>query len=84
MGDWHPEDIKAEVRKRGGTLAQIARRLGVSGQSVTAAINGRTSERCERAIAEYKADPKLHWQKSEPSLEDVFIELMNRAKDNFQ
>ena len=27
---------------------------------------------------------KLNWQPSEPSLEDVFIELMNRSKDNFQ
>ena len=26
----------------------------------------------------------LHWQHSEPSLEDVFIELMSRSKDNFQ
>jgi len=26
----------------------------------------------------------LHWQHSEPSLEDVFIELMTRSKDNFQ
>ena len=25
-----------------------------------------------------------HWQHSEPSLEDVFIELMTRSKDNFQ
>jgi ABC-2 type transport system ATP-binding protein len=25
-----------------------------------------------------------HWQDSEPSLEDVFIDLMNRSKDNFQ
>jgi ABC-2 type transport system ATP-binding protein len=26
----------------------------------------------------------LHWQHGEPSLEDVFIELMTRSKDNFQ
>jgi ABC-2 type transport system ATP-binding protein len=26
----------------------------------------------------------LNWQHSEPSLEDVFIELMTRSKDNFQ
>jgi ABC-2 type transport system ATP-binding protein len=47
-------------------------------------VSGRDPEALERAIAEYKKDPKLHWQKSEPSLEDVFIELMSRAKDNFQ
>ena len=30
------------------------------------------------------SDRGWHWQHSEPSLEDVFIELMTRSKDNFQ
>ena len=30
------------------------------------------------------AYPSLHWEKSEASLEDVFIELMSRARDNYQ
>ncbi len=47
-------------------------------------VSGRDPEALERAIAPHKNDPKLHWMKSEPSLEDVFIELMTRAKDNFQ
>ena len=38
----------------------------------------------EAAIAPYRNDPDLHWTHSEPSLEDVFIDLMSRAKDNFQ
>ncbi|MEX0751820.1 MAG: ABC transporter ATP-binding protein [Xanthobacteraceae bacterium] len=38
----------------------------------------------ETAIAPYRNDPKLVWTQSEPSLEDVFIELMGRTKDNFQ
>ena len=32
----------------------------------------------------YRDRPGLQWTPSEPSLEDVFIELMSRAKDNFQ
>ena len=36
------------------------------------------------AIAPYRSDPTLDWEASEPSLEDVFIDLMSRAKDNFQ
>ena len=36
------------------------------------------------AIAPYRADPALQWEKSEASLEDVFIELMGHARDNFQ
>lgn len=27
---WHPEDIKAEVRKRGGTLSSVARSVGLA------------------------------------------------------
>ena len=36
------------------------------------------------AGAPYREKAKWHWQKSGPSLEDVFIDLMGRAKDNFQ
>ena len=38
----------------------------------------------EAAIAPYRGNAKWHWQPSEPSLEDVFIDLMGRSKDNFQ
>jgi ABC-2 type transport system ATP-binding protein len=47
-------------------------------------ISGRDGEALERAIAPYKSDPSLTWTHSEPSLEDVFINLMNRSRDNFQ
>jgi Ner family transcriptional regulator len=30
---WHPEDIKAEVRKRGGNLTRVAREAGLAGVS---------------------------------------------------
>jgi len=47
-------------------------------------VSGRDPDALEAAIAPYRNDPNLHWTKSEPSLEDVFIDLMGRAKDNFQ
>lgn len=47
-------------------------------------VSGRDVEALERTIAPYRARADLTWRKSEPSLEDVFIELMNRSKDNFQ
>jgi len=47
-------------------------------------VSGRDASALEAAIAPYRNDPKLHWVQSEPSLEDVFIDLMGRAKDNFQ
>jgi ABC-2 type transport system ATP-binding protein len=47
-------------------------------------VSGRNEAKLEAAIKTYREDPKYRWSRSEPSLEDVFIELMNRSKDNFQ
>jgi ABC-2 type transport system ATP-binding protein len=47
-------------------------------------VSGRDADALESAIAPYKTRADLDWQRSEASLEDVFIDLMGRAKDNFQ
>lgn len=47
-------------------------------------VSGRDAAALEDAIAPYRSGGDTTWHKSEPSLEDVFIELMSRSKDNFQ
>jgi ABC-2 type transport system ATP-binding protein len=47
-------------------------------------VSGRDQAALEASINPYRDSGNLHWQKSAPSLEDVFIDLMNRSKDNFQ
>mgnify|MGYP001012913784 CR=1 FL=1 len=47
-------------------------------------VSGRDEQALEASIAPYRTGDKRHWQKSAPSLEDVFIDLMSRSKDNFQ
>ncbi|MES1155339.1 MAG: ABC transporter ATP-binding protein, partial [Pseudorhodoplanes sp.] len=47
-------------------------------------VSGRDAAALEAAIAPYRKDKTLRWERSEPSLEDVFIGLMSTAKDNFQ
>jgi ABC-2 type transport system ATP-binding protein len=47
-------------------------------------ISGRDTTALEAAIAPYKNDPSLVWTRAKPSLEDVFIDLMLRSRDNFQ
>ena len=47
-------------------------------------VSGRDSAALEATIAPWREHKELHWQHGEPSLEDVFIELMTRSKDNFQ
>jgi ABC-2 type transport system ATP-binding protein len=46
-------------------------------------VSGRDAEKLDAAVAQHqRAD--FHWQRSQPSLEDVFIDLMCRARDNYQ
>ena len=46
-------------------------------------VSGRDSRALDKAIAEVKkADGAHRWKRGEPSLEDVFILLMNESKDN--
>jgi ABC-2 type transport system ATP-binding protein len=47
-------------------------------------VSGRDAAKLEAAIKPYRADKKYHWERSQPSLEDVFIDLMKKSRDNFQ
>jgi ABC-2 type transport system ATP-binding protein len=47
-------------------------------------VSGRDAAKLEAAIDPYRKRKGLDWQRSEPSLEDVFIDLMGKARDNFQ
>jgi ABC-2 type transport system ATP-binding protein len=47
-------------------------------------VSGRDKSALETTIACWREQHGVHWQRSELSLEDVFIELMNRSKDNLQ
>jgi len=47
-------------------------------------VSGRDEAALEAAIESYRVNRSLDWQRSEPSLEDVFIDLMSKRRDNFQ
>ncbi|MDI3564566.1 ABC transporter ATP-binding protein [Bradyrhizobium sp. Arg816] len=47
-------------------------------------VSGRDVAALEASIAPWREKGGLHWHESSPSLEDVFIELMSRSRDNFQ
>lgn len=47
----HPEDIKAAIRKRFGSLAKFERESGLPEQSARDVIRGKASRRTAHAIA---------------------------------
>ena len=70
--------LAAELTGKPGIdmVAPFGTSLHVSGRDKAAL------EASHRALS--RSTGGWHWQHSEPSLEDVFIELMTRSKDNFQ
>ncbi|NPU68772.1 ABC transporter ATP-binding protein [Bradyrhizobium sp. 83012] len=47
-------------------------------------VSGRDRRALDVAIAPWRDKADLRWEEAAPSLEDVFIDLMNRSRDNFQ
>jgi ABC-2 type transport system ATP-binding protein len=47
-------------------------------------VSGRDEAKLDAAIAPYRKTKGFEWRRAEPSLEDVFIDLMGKAQDNFQ
>ena len=45
-------------------------------------VSGTDAARLEHSITPYRHQPGLRWSLSEPSLEDVFIQMMQRARNN--
>lgn len=61
MMDW--EDIKAEIRRRGSTLSQLAKENGYS-PAVFSLVKNRPHKKAEKAIAAYIGkNPEILWPK---------------------
>jgi ABC-2 type transport system ATP-binding protein len=74
----------------GGDLQALSEKLeGKSGVDMVAPfgtslhVSGRDHAALDATIAPFRRDLTLKWHETEPSLEDVFIELMGRARDNY-
>ena len=46
-------------------------------------VSGTDEAALEHTVAAYRGRPDLVWQRSKPGLEDVFIKMMEQARDNF-
>ncbi len=75
----------------GGDLSSLAERLlGMPGVDMVAPfgaslhVAGRDAGALDATVAQLSSEPQLNWALSSPTLEDVFIDLMGRSRDNFQ
>jgi ABC-2 type transport system ATP-binding protein len=75
----------------GANLSELSHELTkLSGVSMVAPfgnslhVSGSDASALEAAIAPYRNRGDLDWERSSPSLEDVFIDLMGKSRDNFQ
>jgi ABC-2 type transport system ATP-binding protein len=74
-----------------GTLAELGEELNkakgvdmVAPFGTSLHVSGRDAAALEAGIAPFRERQGLEWRHSQPSLEDVFIDLMSRSQDNFQ
>jgi ABC-2 type transport system ATP-binding protein len=47
-------------------------------------VAGLDAAKLDAALARFKADARYRWEPAKPTLEDVFIHLMDNVADNFQ
>lgn len=57
LDEMHPEDVKAELRKRFGTVAAFERENALPAKSVTDLLRGYKSKRVEEAVESAIAVP---------------------------
>jgi ABC-2 type transport system ATP-binding protein len=74
----------AGLNKLGDELTDTAGVDMVAPFGTSLHVSGRDAKKLAAAIAPYQKRKGFEWKASEPSLEDVFIDLMGKARDNFQ
>ena len=85
-------EVAGEAGQEAGRLARaLARDLAqqpgvemVAPFGTALHISGRDPDLLEAAVAPYRADPRVVLRADAPTLEDVFIDLMRRSKDEMR
>lgn len=79
--------VNANSQRRINRLArELAERSGVEMVApfgATLHVSGANDNALDAAVAPWRNESGLDWQKVEPTLEDVFIHMMQSASDNF-
>ncbi|MGH8743924.1 MAG: ABC transporter ATP-binding protein [Burkholderiales bacterium] len=70
-------DLASELKNRPGVDMIVP-------FGITLHVSGGDAQSLRQAIAPYQEDERWRWSPSEPGLEDVFIKMMERVRDNYQ
>ncbi len=91
LSTWTVEVTGVEGHAAGQLVSSLSRSLSARpGVDMVAPfgtqlhISGRDAVALEAAIASFRGDPRLVFRKDAPTLEDVFIDLMGRSKDDLR
>ena len=76
----HPEDVKAEIRKRFATVSAFERKFELPSKSVHDLLRGRASARVEKAVEAVIKRPVSEFSKSECS--DITKSRMRKHRLN--
>jgi ABC-2 type transport system ATP-binding protein len=87
LSAWSVEPVKGDGAAIAALSSKLQKRDGVDMVAPFGSVLhvcGRDSTALDAATMAERDDPQFRWHRVEPSLEDVFIDLMGRAEDNFR
>ncbi|MFG1477533.1 ABC transporter ATP-binding protein [Xanthobacter sp. V4C-4] len=91
LSTWTAQVRGLEGHAAGQVVAELSRALAAeAGVDMVAPfgaklhVSGRDAAALEAAIAPFREDPRLAFHRDAPTLEDVFIDLMGRSKDELR
>jgi ABC-2 type transport system ATP-binding protein len=87
LSAWSVEPTKGDGAEIAALSAKLQQRNGVDMVAPFGAelhVCGRDEAALDAATKEERTDPHYRWSRVDPSLEDVFIDLMQRAEDNYR
>jgi ABC-2 type transport system ATP-binding protein len=87
LSAWSVEPARGDGAEIAALSTKLQHRDGVDMVAPFGAalhVCGRDASALDAATREERTDPRYRWSRVDPSLEDVFIDLMGRAQDNFQ